>query len=118
LYPVVSVDGRLLGVVTRKQLARAAEQGKPATATQMMRQPVATAFVDEPLRVIVFRMAERGVTRVPVMSREEDRKLLGMLSLDDLLHARTRVLTEERDRERVIRIKLPFQREPEKAPAG
>ena len=38
-----------------------------------------------------------------------------MLSLDDLLHARTRVLTEERDRERVIRIKLPFQRQPEKA---
>ena len=39
-----------------------------------------------------------------------------MLSLDDLLRARTRVLTEERDRERVIRIKLPFQRRAETAP--
>ena len=76
------------------------------------------AYADEPLRVIVFRMAERGVTRVPVLARGAERKLLGMLSLDDLLHARTRVLTEERDRERVIRIKLPFQRQPEKAVSG
>lgn len=117
LYPVVSTDGGLLGVATRKQLARAAEQGKPATAREILREPVAVAYADEPLRVIVFRMAERGVTRVPVLARGAERKLLGMLSLDDLLHARTRVLTEERDRERVIRIKLPFQRQPEKVSA-
>jgi hypothetical protein len=32
-----------------------------------------------------------------------------MVSLEDLLHARTRNLTEERERERVLRIRLPFQ---------
>jgi chloride channel protein, CIC family len=116
LYPVIGDDRGLLGVVTRKQLARAAEQNSPTSARDLMREPIAIAYSDEPLRVIVFRMAERGVTRVPVLSRGPERKLLGMLSLDDLLHARTRVLTEERDRERVIRIKLPFQRRAETAP--
>ena len=47
-----------------------------------MREPVAVAYSDEPLRVIVFRMAESGVTRVP-FSRGPERKLLGMMSLDD-----------------------------------
>jgi CBS domain-containing protein len=115
LYPVINDDGGLLGVVTRKQLARAAEQANPPSAADLMREPVAVAYADEPLRVIVFRMAEQGVTRVPVLARGGEGKLLGMLSLDDLMRARTRVLTEERDRERVIRIKLPFQRRPETA---
>jgi hypothetical protein len=37
-----------------------------------------------------------------------ENKLVGMVSLQDLLHARARNLSEERDRERVIRIRLPF----------
>ena len=55
-----------------------------------------------------YRMAETGFTRMPVVERDEDRKLVGMISLEDLLHARTRNLTEERSRERVLRIRLPF----------
>ena len=40
----------------------------------------------------------------------ESRKLVGMLSLDDLLKARVRNLEEERRRERVLRIRVPFKR--------
>ena len=42
----------------------------------------------------------------PVLDREG--RLAGMVSLRDLLSARARNLSEERDRERVIRIRLPF----------
>jgi CBS domain-containing protein len=51
-------------------------------------------------------MASSGFTRMPVL--DSDGKLAGMVSLQDLLGARTRNLSEERDRERVIRIRLPF----------
>ena len=64
------------------------------------------AYADEPLRVVVYRMAETGFTRFPVVERDESRKLVGMVSLDDLLRARTRSLEEERRRERVLRIHL------------
>jgi CBS domain containing-hemolysin-like protein len=53
-------------------------------------------------------MASSGFTRMPVLDPVENRRLVGMVSLQDLLRARARNLSEERDRERVIRIRLPF----------
>jgi predicted transcriptional regulator len=66
------------------------------------------AYPDEPLRVVVYHMAETGLTRFPVIDDENSRKLVGIISLEDLLHARVRNLEEERRRERVLRIHLPF----------
>jgi CBS domain-containing protein len=66
------------------------------------------AFAGEPLRIVVNRMAESGVTRLPVLKSELDRTLAGMVSLQDLLRARSRNLEEERRRERVLRIHFPF----------
>ena len=65
-------------------------------------------YPDEPLRVVVYRMAETGLTRLPVIDDEKSRKLVGIISLEDLLHARVRNLEEERRRERVLRIHMPF----------
>jgi CIC family chloride channel protein len=102
LYPVVTEDGRLEGVMTRSK--------------QLHRDPV-TCYPDEPLRVVVYRMAETGRTRLPVISDKESRQLVGIVSLDDLLKARLRSLDEERHRERVLRIRLPFGRPGPRVPA-
>jgi chloride channel protein, CIC family len=64
------------------------------------RDPV-VAYGDEPLRVIAFRMAATGVTRLPVVERR-DRTLMGMVGLSDLLTARVRILEAEQRRERVL----------------
>ena len=61
---------------------------------------------DEPLRAVVYRMAENGLTRMPVVERGNVTSLLGILTLEDLLRARTRHLEEDRDRSRVLHI--PF----------
>jgi CBS domain-containing protein len=53
-------------------------------------------------------MADTGLTHFPVVDRSPDRKLLGMISLEDLLKARTRTLESERRRERVMRVRLAF----------
>ena len=45
-----------------------------------------------------------------LMAEAVSRKLVGILSLDDLLKARIRNLDEERRRERVLRIRVPFTR--------
>jgi len=60
-----------------------------------------SASPDEPLRAVVYRMAEHGVTQLPVVEAET-KKLLGTVSLEDLLKARTRHLEEERRRERTL----------------
>jgi CIC family chloride channel protein len=102
LYPVVTEIGRLEGVVTRSRLKDFFDRGEG-----LHREPV-VCYPDEPLRVVVYRMAESGRTRLPVISDPESRKLVGMVSLDDLLKARVRDFDEERRRERVLRVRLPF----------
>lgn len=66
------------------------------------------AYPDEPLRTVVYRMADSGFTRFPVVDRDDPRKLLGIISLSDLLKARVRNLEEERQRERVLHMRLLF----------
>ncbi len=108
LYPVVDENRRLLGVITRNDLHQWLEQTHPAGETlgEVVKEPV-VAHPDEPLRAVVYRMAETGLTRFPVVERGSEKKLLGMIALRDLLSARTRNLAQERDRERVLKIRLP-----------
>jgi chloride channel protein, CIC family len=111
LYPVVDGDRRVCGVITRKDLRAWLDDPHAATKTlgDLANDPV-IAYPDEPLRVVVYRMAETGLTRFPVVDRSDKRNLVGMVGLQDLLSARTRNLAEERDRERVLRPHLPSLR--------
>jgi CIC family chloride channel protein len=95
------------GVITRKQLR---ELTGSAVSTLSLNDVVVDPVVahpDEPLRIVVSRMAETGFTRLPVIEGD-GRKLVGMISLHDLLLARVRNLNEERHRERVLQLRLPF----------
>jgi CIC family chloride channel protein len=108
LYPVVGADGNLEGVVARGDLQKLVQN--PATSlSDVIRKKTEVAYPDEPLRVVVNRMAETGLTRFPVVESENSRKLAGIVSLEDLLHARVRHLEEEQRRERVLRIHLPLR---------
>ena len=92
----------LIGVVTRKELFKRFEEADgEALETRLSEIAFAdpeVAFADEPLRVVVERMAESGLTRLPVLDPQSERRLVGMISLNDLLHARTQNLEEERVR--------------------
>ena len=110
LYPVVDSGGSLLGVATQKDLRKfAAEAAQGALLRDCMRKEPAVAYPGEPLSSVVYRMAETGLTRFPVIDSGKSRKLVGIVSLQDLLRARVRNLEEERRRERVLRVRLPFR---------
>jgi CBS domain containing-hemolysin-like protein len=47
-------------------------------------------------------MAETGLTRFPVVTRDQPPQLLGMIALSDLLRARAMNLDAERRREQVL----------------
>jgi H+/Cl- antiporter ClcA len=117
LYPVVAskTEATLAGVLTRRELRKLiaspeSEGNQPLRAYLSGRKVPVVAYPDEPLRAVVYRMAETGLTRLPVVERRgEQLKLLGMISLNDLLKARTVNLEAERTRERVLplRVLLP-----------
>ena len=137
LYPVVDAEKRMKGVVTRKDLQHLLEvgsqvlveeaspnqngngEGHPITSDsevehfeemplQFLHSQPVVAYPDEPLRSTVFRMAETGYTRFPVVERDDPQQLVGMVSLNDLLKARAHNLEEERHRERVLHLRLLF----------
>lgn len=96
-------------MVTRKDLRKLAMESDGGRAIgEFVRSPSVVAYVNEPLREVVHRKASSEFTRMPVLDPVEDLKLAGMVSLYDLLRARTCNLSEERDCERVIRIWHPF----------
>ena len=112
LYPVIDGQRSVVGVVTRGDLQKLSQEQAGGNwdrpLAELVRRDPVVAYQDEPLRMVVNRMAETGLTRFPVLNNDEERKLAGMVALSDLLRARTRSLEEERHRERVLRIHLPF----------
>jgi CIC family chloride channel protein len=106
LYPVLDKDKRLSGVITRRELrawiSEPATDGVDRTVSHAAALTPVTAYPDEPLRVVVYRMAETGRTRLPVVDREASDKLVGMVSLTQMLKARHRHMEEERRRETVL----------------
>jgi CIC family chloride channel protein len=111
LYPVVDESLNLVGVVTRVDLQRhvdAAPGDGGAQLEAIVRTTPIVAHPDEPLRVIVHRMAETALTRFPVVTRGPAGRLVGMIALEDLLKARALNLDAERRRERHLRVRFPF----------
>jgi CIC family chloride channel protein len=116
LFPAVDAEGGVVGVITRRDLERAVRERPTGdlgrALTGILRRTVVTARSDEPLRAVVHRMAETGRTRIPVVDPANASRLVGLVSLKDLLKARVRHLEEERRRERVLPLSvvLPFAR--------
>jgi CIC family chloride channel protein len=114
LFPVVDDAGLLVGVIARSDIVRVARE---ATATDsrlclgdvMIKEPV-LAYPDEPLRVVVHRMAATGLTRFPVVERDHPRRIVGIVSLNDLLKARMLNLEAEQRRERVLPLRVAVPR--------
>jgi CBS domain-containing protein len=132
LYPIVREDQTIIGVANRAEIQKLIaerEAGKMpinlllADTCEPGRKLV-VAYPDEPLRVVVNRMAECGFTRFPVVDRRSSQRdhgskeqrrpegqaplprLVGLVSLNDLLKARVANLEAERRRERVLPIRL------------
>jgi H+/Cl- antiporter ClcA/predicted transcriptional regulator len=112
LFPVVDPEGRLTGVVTRSDLRKFLQahpgEDEVHSLADLVRPNPAKAFPDEPLRVVVERMAGTGLTRLLVVDRHDQHKLVGIISLNDLLKARVRNLEDERRRERVLTMRRIF----------
>jgi chloride channel protein, CIC family len=116
LLPVVGKGDRLKGVLTVAdvQSLMAHEQSLAASNTlgELMQTNALKVYPDETLRLLVYQMAESGITRMPVVERGTG-KLLGIVTLDHLLKARTRHLEEERRRERILTWRFFTGRRPE-----
>jgi chloride channel protein, CIC family len=108
LFPVEGTDGTMMGVIPRWQLEQFAAGARgPSLAPLLISQPV-VAYDDERLTKIVQRMASTGFTKLPVVSRKQPGKVVGIVSLTDLLKARLAAQDTEERRERVLQLSVPL----------
>ena len=84
-FPVIDGDGRLLGVVTRRELLDAATTAE-RVGDLVQRRPI-VAYEDNTLREAADHMVREGVGRLPVVRRDAPDRLTGILSRSDLLSA-------------------------------
>jgi len=87
--PVADTEGRLVGILTVQDIERATAE----TVGQACTREVEVAFPDETLNMALRRMSSRDVGRLPVVARDNPRKLLGILRRADVIHAYDIALT-------------------------
>ena len=108
LYPVVDVQGRLTGVMTRGRIAALANAENAPHESALLTAPV-VAYLDETLRAVAERMVTRHVFALPIVEHESG-KLVGIVTAEDVLRGRTRVHERENKHERVRGLRMPFSR--------
>ncbi|MFO0751498.1 MAG: chloride channel protein, partial [Myxococcota bacterium] len=85
-WPVIDSIGRLVGLVTRKDLAQSSVTDV-ARVGSIARRPVMVGHSDEPVRVALDRMVANDIGRLPVVASEDAAKLVGILTRSDVLRA-------------------------------
>jgi len=90
--PVLDEDNELCGVISMSDITRIAkpERGNVRVAAVFTRE-FQSAFPDQTIHEVVERMRERHLANFPVVSRREEKTLLGMISKGDIVMAYRRV---------------------------
>jgi len=91
-FPVLDDQERLIGVLTRRDLLNGAPSD--SCLRELIRRPAVVIFDDSSLREAADQMAREGVGRLPIVSRLEPQRVLGILTRSDLIEAHLRRLEE------------------------
>jgi chloride channel protein, CIC family len=99
--PLVTVEGKLVGLVTQGDLLRSMRT-HPAgdlTVGEVAGGKPVVAYPDERVFDALFRMLQNNIGRLPVVDRSDPQKLVGMIGRQNVLDAWTRSIKEEYERD-------------------
>jgi CIC family chloride channel protein len=89
-FPVLDEKGILCGVVSLSDIRRVAGWGDPPDGLfvrDIATRNLVTAFPDETLGTVIPRMANRDVSRILVVDRDNPHHLVGVLCRENIVHA-------------------------------
>ena len=98
---VLDSDGKLAGVITRGDVLRALETDPSGVSTVLEAgtRDVVVTYPDETLHEASAKMLRNNIGRLPVVDRQDARKVVGYLGRPGIMAARLRRLDEEQVRE-------------------
>ena len=109
-FPVVDEKGELCGVLTRRDLLDMARNGTETIGSLVQRGAV-VAYDDNTLREAADHMVRAGVGRLPVVSRDAPRVVIGIVSRSDLLSAHEDRLDAAHVTEESLPLSAPWSRD-------
>jgi CIC family chloride channel protein len=98
---ILDSDGKLAGVITRGDVMRAldADPNGAASVLDAGTRQVVVTFPDETLHEASVKILRNNIGRLPVVDRNDPRKVIGYLGRPGIMAARSRRLDEEHVRE-------------------
>jgi len=98
-YPVLDGEGRVVGIVTLDDVRNTQPEGRlERRVGEIMSTDLVVAYADESLAEAMAKLDQHGVGRLPVVTRQDPRRLVGFLTRSDVLGAYNRALVDERPR--------------------
>ncbi|HEX4682660.1 MAG TPA: chloride channel protein [Gemmatimonadaceae bacterium] len=85
-FPVLDEEELVVGVLTRRDILDAKREASETLAS-LIRRPVVAVYADNTLREAADLMVIHHVGRLPVVKRDEPRRVIGVVSRSDLLGA-------------------------------
>ena len=79
--PIVDECGKLIGIITSWDIAKALAQNKK-TIEEIMTRNVVTAHEDEPVDHVARKMSRHNISGVPVV--DDYRRVVGMVTSEDI----------------------------------
>jgi CBS domain-containing protein len=114
IAPIVNDDGRLVGVVTDRDICMAGyTQGRPLReipVTSAMASQVVAAHADDPVQSVEALMRDYRVRRIPILDSEG--RPVGLVSMNDLARRAAQARKSAVDREVVATLAAVCQPRP------
>ena len=109
-FPVVNHDGSLFGVVSledyRRALDREADSIKELLVRDIATLDIVSVYPDETVGTVLQRMAPRDLSRLPVVARDDPRRLVGVVRRNDIVRAyEVGAMRREEARQRVDQLR-------------
>jgi len=87
-YPVVDAEGKIVGIFTFNDLKRALAAGKSGLRLdKLQNKAIIHTHPDHTLDQVIFKLGHEGISQLPVVSRKDTSRLLGIISMDDVTQA-------------------------------
>lgn len=115
-YPVVDEHGHVQGVLTRRSLLDP-QWHYTLTLGELVTRPPIAVNESHSLREAADHMVAESVGRLVVVSKDDPRKLVGIITRGDLLSAHARRLREARQESRHLRFRDGLKPRPEQGAA-
>ena len=101
-FPVLDAAGILVGVLTRRDIL-AAPRASAHRVVDLVQRPPKFVYDDCTVRQAADHMANHGIGRLPVVSRDTLPQLMGIITRSDILSCYRRQLEENRPQAATIR---------------